>query len=328
MKKNLGKAALSLILLAVLPFVFGACEITTIEYYDVNGKTVNARAAKSSTEWWKSGTETLQGATITFTNLSTAKTRTATVGADGTYKLYDVEAGEYKITGSKTGWSFVPRDVELTGDGTMPDLLAYMLGSAETDAVLIITEWKNRSIDVDSVLVIDDQDQDALDPANAATSNILATVGYTGYSGGAGAAVTSFGGTPAKAALERDITEVELGSTTTFYPAVETILIYSNPFSGTNNTGWLRFYLSAFNTAAGDLTGNSYASPSVKRAEPTVHVMQGAEHLGTFKLPVETQEQTVGILKIKVTPVSGGTSYAIMSFGNLGGETFKSLGNN
>lgn len=280
----------------------------------VDGSVVNARAAGASTEWYKgSGTETLVGATVTLTNVKTSTQKyTGTVSSNGTYSISGVEPGRYKLEGTKSGWQFVPKVVDVSGfSNTLPNLLAYI--SPGTEPILIIMEWENRTIDVDMHLVIDNQDSDALDPTLGAVSDPLYTVKWN-----TSTYLTN------KVVLERDVRlESYPGQVKTGIPTVETILINANPFTD-DSTGWLRLYLGAFytgSTPTGELTG--YSAEAVKEARAQVHVMQGSDWLGTFRLPSETFETMIGVLKIEVKPVSGDPSrtlYSVMSFGNFGNQ--------
>lgn len=299
MKKIVRIGAIALIAFAAI----GVMSCDWIVSLPVEGNVVNARAEKTATDWYKdkaSGT-TLVGAVVTFTNLSDNSTTTATVDSTGKYYV-SLSAGKYSMTGKQTGWVFVPRVVELSGFlNTIPDFLAYV--NPGNDKILLITEWQERTIDVDMHTVIDDNDYDSLDPDTITPEDVIDTVRFnTGYTD------------LHNVKLERDITSTELAAG---LPAVETVLISANPFTDTR--GWLRLYLHAWTDPTGNLTGNSYASTPVKDAKATVHVMMGEEHYGTFRIATETQEEAICVLKIKAYPVTGGTSYDIMSPGNFYG---------
>ncbi len=263
--------------------------------YDVQGRTVNAMAPSASSNFWEDGSYTLAGAQIQVLNLDNPSyTETAYVNNSGYFSFGSLPSGRYLFTGSKSGWIFVPREIRIFGDSAfLPDLLAYHESRVDYDTIVILTQWENTDIDIDSYLVIDnDQNED----------NGNAGIVYFGNTSGYGVS------------LDRDITtsDMDFG-----YPAVETVRIYANPIP--DGTGQLRFYLQSITDDG--LTGMEF-DPSdplyQRRANAVVHVMQGYTHYGTWFMPIETLEDTLGILKIDVTdgiPVS----YLIKSFGNEGG---------
>lgn len=288
---------------------------------NVSGKAVDVQAASSGTYY--SG---LVGATITLTNSADgSKSYTATVGSSGTFSLSELPVGRYKVTGTQTGWTFVPRTVDITGDATLPDCLAYLTPTgADADQILIITEWENAAVDVDSHLIIDNSDTFSVNPFFSYEENKDSPAYPHVFWGN-----KHFTGTntsdPILVSLDRDVTPALIANG---QPAVETLRIISNPCavyntvdtslnSDNNGSGWLKFYLHSY-TGNGMLTGNSYAPSPVKEARATVHVMQGTEHLGSFPLATETQETTVMALKISVIKNGDGTStYSVMSTGNF-----------
>jgi hypothetical protein len=271
----------------------------------VYGKAVNVRASSDSTSWYKDSTLSLVGSLVTISKIGGYTSKTTTVGSAGTYAFSGIEPGRYKISAVQTGWAFVPRNVEISGYASeLPDLLGYII-PGDLSEILIITEWQNASIDVDSHMIIDTSNADALAGGATGTTFDVCWSAPT-YS----SSVT----------LERDITPLKIAAG---QPAVETVRISTNPFASTDGTGWLRFYLNAA-SGSGTLTGNSYAS--IAEAQATVHVMQGAEHYGSFSLATETQETTLLVLKMSVTRSGTITTYSIMSGGNFGDGVYRSLG--
>jgi hypothetical protein len=310
---------------ALVGLTLAGCDFsgTTVTFQvknsSVSGKVVNVQAASSGIYY--SG---LTGATITLTNSADGSKYYATVGSSGRFSLSEVPVGRYKVTGAQTDWTFVPRTVDITGDATLPDCLAYRTPS-DSSQILIITEWENASVDVDSHMIIDDNNDfststpfpewtpTVAQPTNTAWPHVSFTNPI--YRGS---------GTDDLVKLDRDITLENLNKGA---PAVETVRIISCPF--TDQTGWLKFYLNAYryqNTPTGELTGNSYATPTpIKEARATVHVMQGSVLYGSFPLATETQETTVMALKIQVTPNGTNTDYSIMSTGNFGDDQYRSI---
>lgn len=297
-KKVLKTAAAILFFL----LIFSGCEFSfspgihvPAGSYDVQGRTVNAMAASASSDFWEDGPYTLAGAQIQALNLDNPScSQTAYVNDYGYFSFGSLPSGRYLFTGSKSGWIFVPREIRIFGDSALlPDLPAYHESRVDADTIVILTQWENTDIDIDSYLVIDnDQNED----------NGNAGIVYYGNTSEYGVS------------LDRDITtsDMDFG-----YPAIETVRIYANPIP--DGTGQLRFYLQSI-TEDG-LTGMEF-DPSdpfyQRRANAVVHVMQGHTHYGTWFMPIETLEDTLGILKIDVAdgiPVS----YLIKSFGNEGG---------
>jgi len=286
----------------------------------VSGKAVDVQAASSGTYY--SG---LVGATITLTNTSdSTKYYTATVGSSGRFSFSDLPVGSYKVTGTQSGWTFVPRTVDITGDATLPDCLAYLTPTgADADQILIITEWQNAAVDVDSHLIIDNSDNFDINssyPETAASSSAYPHVfwGNKYFTG------TDINGS-ILVSLDRDVTPALIAAG---QPAVETLRIISNPCavtntvdaSDSNGSGWLKFYLHSYkgaNNNSQELTG--WSDQSIREAKATVHVMKGVEDLGDFALASETAESTLMALKIQVTydPASSTSTYYIMSTGNF-----------
>lgn len=307
MKKALPVAAVAGLALAAVGCDFLGIKIE-IQTYDVNGKVVAVQAAGGSTEWWTQGGQSLAGATITARHEDGA-TSTATVGSSGTYAFSKLKVGRYTIEGSSSGWTFVPRTVDVTGsDTTLPDLLAYY--GADADTIYVVTEWRNPAVDIDSHLTVNDtnsETQDSIPEGNARH------VYHGNATFGNGAVI-----------LDRDVLVADIAAGR---PAVETVRIVSNPFQAnvlggfTDGFGWIKFYLNAYNAASG-LTG---ALPTVKDARATVHVMQGDAWIGSFPLAVNTAEQTVGVLKMHVTYDGIDTSYTLYSIGGSGPGVYKSI---
>lgn len=247
------------------------------------------------------------GATITLTPISGedgATTVTATSTSSGYVNFGNVTYGKYTVSGTLSGYAFVPRTVEVNGYAvTLPDLLGYV--SPGADQILLITQWDNENIDVDVQLVVDTVNTDTLLPDSSTTAVLLGPL-------------TASNDTMTGLILENDTTVAEMASG---LPAVETIRISSNPFADSDNVGWLRLYLYAYNVAGG-LTGNS--AVAIKEAGALVHVMQGTTHLGTFKVATETEETMICVAKIAVTYPSSVTTYSVMSPGNFS-NTAKSI---
>lgn len=281
--KRLGFAIVALIAIVAL----AGCPLM----FSVSGKVVNVRASGTQTEYWK-GSTTLEGATITFRPLAGDKTDpiTGTVGADGTFIVDSIPNGRYEVTGTQSGWVFIPRIVDVTGVfADIPPLLAYESASISPTDILIMVEWTNLNHDVDSYII---RDNDNL-PDEVMTPVV-------GYNWGAGTYYTDGAN---KVFLERDVTT----ATPSSIPRVETVRITGN----NQNPEFLRYYIRLY-TAGGSLTGEPGKAPS----DATVYVMQGTTHMGTFPIAYNTAEQTLGVVTLQLTDVSPIT----WNIGSFGGD--------
>jgi len=301
MKRDLGT---SLVLLISFSILFAACDVSVTvqeKTFDVSGKALNVRADSASTTWGS----VLAGTTVKLTDTISASVKTATVNSSGTYSFSELPVGRYQISAVKSGWVFVPRTLDISGaSAVLPDLLGYQPPDPQT--IFIITEWQDASIDVDSHVIIDDSNTFSTAVSISVTEANHVFSGRTSY--------------PSSVYLDRDITPTDIAAGK---PAVETVRIVSNPFAGTDNTGWIKFYLDTAASGAGTLTGNS--AFSIKDARATVHVMQNETWLGTYPVATETEESTIMVLKIEVKPSGGGSEFIISSPGNFGEGQYRSL---
>lgn len=278
----LALVALSAISLAGCDFL---AELIGAVMLSVEGTVVNAQADGDSLDFYKAGTETLAGATITLTNQSTDGTdATGTVDSDGSFIISDVEPGRYLVSGTKTGWVFVPRMVDITGFmSSIPTVLAYPTPT-DTDQILILVEWEKATYDVDSYMVRDLTDNDTMDGTIIAAYDVTDTEG--------------------KVSLDRDITS----STAAAIPRVETMRI-SAP-KATNAFELLRFYIRMY-TSTGSLTGDADSDP----AGATVFVMQGSEHMGTYPIAYNSYENVLGVVAMRWNNGAATPYWDIGSFG-------------
>jgi len=292
MKKIVRIGAIALIAFAAIGVM--SCDFVSFIIASVSGSAVNALADGDAVEFYKGANNTtLVGATITLTNQSTTGAdASGTVASDGTFTLFNVEPGRYILSGQHTGWTFVPRLVDITGFmTTLPTVIAYPNVGAE--GILLLVEWENMDYDVDSYMVRDD------DPSfTDSDSNYTKVAGYiTSYPYG-------YEDDPEdKVVLERDVTATDPDS----IPRVETIRVYGPVATGT--TEYLRYYLRLFNQSSAYLTGLD----SIEAAGATVFVMQGDTHLGTFPIAYNTAEQVLNVVTMKWT--AGGTDWLIGSSG-------------
>lgn len=309
--KAMGLIALAAIVVLGVVGCEGFFSLTFI----MDGKVVNALAPREQVQYWKgsvSTSATLTGARITLTNKANGDTYTGTVG-DGTYTIAGVEPGRYTMTGALSGWSFVPREVDITGyAGHLPDLLAYETPS-DLDQILIMVEWQTTSMDVDAYVTRDTSDDGAYNGLQVA-----------GYAGGDvdGKNNTStylmhdlpyFDDPEDMVTLERDIMQVGADasierSVDETLPRVETVRIVG-PSADAFET--LRYYIRLFNyydaadpehsdasVSVGTLTGSGGTSHA-ESAEATVFVMQGTQSLGTYRIAVNTNEVILGVVQMQ-----------------------------
>lgn len=162
MKKKRKNVILSIMSVLVI-LTFASCGfleevLTEVFFTDVRGDVVNAMADASSTEYWKEDADTdLVGATISFYRrssdgtYSTSAASTTTVSTTGSFGITDLLMGEYKISGEKTGWVFVPRYVNISGeDMDLPPVIAYP--SQGNDTAVILLSWEDTGLDLDAIL--------------------------------------------------------------------------------------------------------------------------------------------------------------------------------
>jgi hypothetical protein len=274
----------------------------------VSGRVVNASAKFGAADTVDNYSEGTEGLVVTLTEVgATIPTASAVVNANGAFTFEDVANGTYVINGGlKAGWAFIPTEIEVTGLLTSlnKDLLAYE--PANDSEILIIVKWENANIDVDSHLVLDNVEyRTSGDPAYGRVNWQNLTYGI-----------------PTTISLDRDI-KIKTGTSVNGYP-LETIRIQSNPFVNVGGDGWMRYYLRSYGyngssvSTAGVLTGNPDLTSFTARANAVVYVMQGSSHLGTYPLPQNTAENTLGVLKIKTayTAATATTEYTVSSFGN------------
>jgi len=324
MKSKLSRFTLVIACLAValsLSACQGFWEAFGAGLFSVTGTAVNVAQPVSSTtavyKGTKDPTKTLVGASITLTNVYDAsKSATATVGPDGTWTASAVSAGTYRITGSATGWTFIPKEVKITGMLQKAEpILAYET-PADLNEIMIVVEWKRptnaNAVDVDCILVLDQNNDGTGDSA-------VYTTAFT-YTGASGYTVPAlYLGSAIK--LDRDVYGADNLSKDATTPLVETIRIKQNPWG--TGTGQLRYYLNAF---SGTLTGDSTATTPSASTYATVTVMQPTLGLlGIFNIALDSVEQTLGVVKIDVGYSGSTTSYTVKSFGNEGAGVMTSV---
>lgn len=306
---------ITLLTAVVISLLFTAgCYLTiddntaTFTFSNYSGKAVNVKAA-ATTDYWKSGTESLEGASIslyaynttTGSYNSTAYKQT-TVGSDGKFIFLAPDPGKYKLTGLKTGWTFVPRYIEIVNSiDISEDLYAYPVDGSE---YTLIASWKNTDMDVDLILTYGNESIDAA-TFGWNTGNSLAGVDrYKIYSGDENFAGV---GSTAGVKLDRDVTATDDES----IPRVETISIYSNAWFVNGDT--LKVYIDA--PSDNDLLTGNYFTADGSSAKPAAIVQldimrrfEGADyHYGTWYAPLNTYEDTIQLIQAPYTDDETGT---------------------
>ncbi len=289
-KKAIGRILIFSIVLAIA-LSFTGCE-AFLEFLaeemlltDVNGYVLDARAEAGATEWW------VADATVTAhaesgTGFSATAAASAIVDSDGSYRLLNLPAGKYKITGEAAGYTFVPRYVDLSGDEMdLPPLIAYQ---STSEAVVILVSWENTSIDVGGYLSYDDYD-DELDDRfligpNEGTSYAEGSTNYIN--------------------LDRSVSETDAPSV----PRVESITVYDFPFAGAPTddiavdpemlpSHQLRYYVRIDNPS--DTLSLTGWDGNEGAAFAQVDIMYNNEHLGVWELPYNTAETVLHVATIE-----------------------------
>lgn len=274
-------------------------------YTNVKGNTLNAMAPSSKTDYWVSGDQSLEGATISFYpqnsdgTYSSIASNTTTVNYDGTYSIGSIGMRKYKVQGEKPGWVFVPKFVDIAGeDMDLGPLSAYL--NQGSDTMVILLSWEDKSLDLDGVLTYYDS-----------KLGQRSHVGWKGntqdYSIGANGAIER----------KRDV----VASTERSIPRVETILVKLDTDNLSTETGTdyisgkniprnqLRYYVNnpIFN---GSVTGVDDGYNSIAFSNAVVDIMYGTTHYGGWTMPWNTAEKTLHIANIDVSLDKGFTIYS------------------
>jgi len=315
----------TLLVFASLALVIGisGCDLVLYLSTDIDGRVVNAKEEGTEDEWWKytATGDTLEGATVQLfrenssgTGFETTAYQTGTIESDGTYDMFNVPTGRYKLSGTKSEWIFVPRVITISGaDATLPDLIAYPNpGGVANSSVIIFLSWENLDHDLDAHLTYWNGSE--RDDVNANPAKL-----------------TGDGG---NLQLERDVQDPP--DTDEDFPRVETIIIRDFTTTGQKNDAdssnlssppenQLRFYAHCYDAAADEtsLTGEEGVTPS---AWGQVDVMYGQLHYGTWVLPYNTAEETLWVVSIDA--LDGGTFwiYSSNNANYVDTEGFKTIG--
>ena len=276
----------------------GECSVT---FNDYTGKAVNIKADATTDFWKSSNTLTLEGATVYLYAYDTSTgsynsnaAYSATVDAYGSFTFGSPTPGKYKLTGSQSGWTFVPRYVEVLDSSSLTDdLYAY---PTDDSAYTIIAGWKQTDMDVDLTLTYGAPDAATTLPWDTGYGqtpdlNIRYRIMYERATAGVGSKDCVL--------LNRDVT----GDDDASIPRVETISIYSAAWFVNGDV--LKVYVDApYDVDL--LTGNEFVAggaDSYAASIAQIDVMRrynGADyHYGTWYVPLYSKEDTIEVLDIE-----------------------------
>jgi len=304
MKKKATRRSLIFSIVLVIALSFTGCE-AFLEYLaeemlltDVNGYVLDARAEAGATDWWVADA-TVQAYAESGTGFSATAAASAAVGSDGSYRLLNLPAGKYKITGTAAGYTFVPRYVDLSGDEMdLPPLIAYQ---STSEAVVILVSWENTAIDVGGYLSYDD--------------------GTTRHFIGPEEGASYIDGTNTYISLDRSVSETDASSV----PRVESITVYDFPFQGDPTddiavdpdmlpSHQMRYYVRIDN--ASEVLSLTGWDGNQGAAFAQVDIMYNNEHLGVWELPYNTAETVLHVATIERLSDTCDYRFWIYSAGN------------
>lgn len=306
--RNKRLALLATTALAALVLVAAGCEVIEIRisHFDTTaGKVLDARQTTDigvgSVNLTLSGDETYT--TLSLTN--------------GDYSFGSVEPGEYRLTGTRSGWYIAPQDIVIgSGSNVLPQVNAFQLSQDDEWAISFIVSWTG-DIDVDAHLSFPTES-----PAGIAEFTAAGTP-YQDPLDGNRAQVywpldsRQYPAAPATAAVFMDRDDLQ-------GPGVETITLRSIPHSefginadpnSTSNgmhviddwddnvdyMGAAILYVNAYGSGA-------YLVDGAENARVTIYAIQtvpsngglSANVLGVYRLPEETQIKSASILRVNM----------------------------
>lgn len=298
-----------------------SCEIKLIEKVavtDVSGKVVNSMTTGSTTEYWMDGTNSLSGATLSFYaqnadgTYSTTVTTTATVLSNGSYTRTGIAMGKYKIQGSKTGWVFVPRYIDITGKSmSLPPVIAYP--DQGDDIIAIILSWEDSTLDLDAILTYYDDTTPTKRKYVGHLDTYLTNANITTPDIDKAGTVVTSGNANIPISKPRDIES----TTSSSLPRIETILIkWSDTAPYKSNTGniggvlnnQLRYYINGYD---GSLTGGTTVPFSDAQVDVMYTDWNGIHtHKGGWTTPWNSNEKVLNIVNISVDSTDGFVIYS------------------
>lgn len=315
---------LSLVALAavVLIGVSGCGDFWNALVFSIDGEVIDAKQQTKTS---------IGGATVVLNDMEGNKIASATTDSSGYYLMEGVEPGTYELTGSKSGYAFISRVVEVNGVlQTFPDLFAVQ----QTDDVSIILTWNGDNVtDLDGKI--------SVPPATVGNGfNTFVAYGDVGSAGFAPEDGKASGRTLVgydESINDRDeehrgVThdvDAQAANADTF-PRIETVTLPIASLDGLSGTaltdvgdgdglvqvgdqweGILEYSVRAYSTEVIASAG------SPQSAEARVYVLQGTDMLGSYPFPIYTSLDHVSVLRIHALSYSGDTEGVYVIYPDL-----------
>lgn len=297
-------------LAAVLLVVLAGCGgFWSAVVFSMSGEVIDAKQQTKTS---------IEGATVVLNDLDGNEVASATTSSDGSYLMESVEPGTYELTGSKTGYAFISRVVEVNGAlQTFPDLYAV----PQTNDVSIILTWNGDNVtDLDGKISV---------PPTSATgfSEFIAygDVGSGGFAPENSTEVRTLVGFNEQAGNRTDsyrgVThDVDANASNPDFPRIETVTLPVGSLDGNSGTSLLDEGDAPGVVQVGDqwegileYSVRAYADEVIasqgtpKSAEATVYVLQGTNMLGSYPFPIYTDLDHVSVLRIHALSYDAGT---------------------
>ena len=299
----------------------------------------------------KTGTG-LSGATVTLSYIGGASTAdkptsaySTTSDSVGKFAFSEVVPGQYELTASKTGYAFIKRVVDVTGEGyTLPNVGGFIPG--DNDLLTIFVMWDPSFDDVDAHITF--PNTDVTSAAGAPVIDATYTDFYKPFTdngwetGFFPDSITSYRDdvyyTHMKGPIDSSFSNeasVELDVDNRGAPegdipgGPETVTLRYFPFTddasnvsytaGTDDPstlpegtytwiGVMEYYLQAYKKNSTTSFDNSYLSESGKAdsANAVVYAFNGSTQIGIYTIPTFTNLKTVSVLRINMFKKSDG----------------------
>ncbi len=160
MKKTI-RAMVLLAVIALIGLSMTGCEWLLEEALtSISGTVVDGRTGGGTTD-----PDGVVGVTVTLTPVNGGSALTATTDTNGYFSVDYENEGVYRLTASKSGWFFVPQDVNISGWlGTTSDVIGIETGGSKglsttlSNALTLVLVWNDGYEDIDSHLTYTDDD--------------------------------------------------------------------------------------------------------------------------------------------------------------------------